>query len=286
MNLHSEGKKRRSKKAKIVLENKSDLTPEMQNVISEIDGEFFENNKRDERIKMFIAKAPEVHIEKKLEEMVNTDDLATKNDVSYETINPVKKTSFSFFEPEFKNEDKVVHSTDKILGEVKNQNVTTSIDSLNEKTKNDLFDEINLRGFSIPKFTFKSKSKSIDTLEKNVSYETKTNFWFELSKGVLLGFSLFAMSLVIAKFAGKTLNPSLSEALDVKSIDSYVLINNKDVPRETPKMFKVSDLSAEIFKNPIFKDVNIGDIFLVYEKSAKIVVFRESLKKIVSVISL
>jgi hypothetical protein len=213
MNSPSEVKKKKTRKIRKSLDSKADLSVEMKNVISEIDGEILEDSRKDKRIKMFIAKGPEINIEKKQEDLVDVTDAASLNedldikaDVSCETVTSQKKSSFSFFESELKKGDKpIVFTNSDIINKV--ETTDGNIGNLDEKTKIDLLNEASLRGFSIPSFSFKNIKNKSEVIKDEVSHETNTSFWFNLSKGILLGFCLFGMSLIIAKFAGKVQVP-------------------------------------------------------------------------------
>jgi hypothetical protein len=69
------------------------------------------------------------------------------------------------------------------------------------------------------------------------------------------------------------------KVLKIENLSEYI----ENISRETPKVYKIEDKNAEILKNPVFKDVALGDNVIVYEKAAKIVVFRKSVNKIISV---
>jgi hypothetical protein len=153
--------------------------------------------------------------------------------------------------------------------------------------RNSGIENVELRGFNFPRISFFKKDKQIpkDISIDNKSVNIDIIFWKKILLGMLIGGCLFTFSLLIGKYAGRILNPNLSEALELDNLNKFVYIND-NVSYETPQKYKISDITAPIFQNPVFKGVQNGDLLFVYEKSKKIIIFRESIKKIVSVFSL
>jgi hypothetical protein len=271
---------------------------------------FFIKKQKDDEVD-FIKANPKKHVS---HETVDTSDKVEKPEipiVQENSINiiveskPVEKQKpkkwFGFIESEdniteksSENNDnaesvkteKLIASTEDVGESKKVKRKAKKIENISHETSVNTLNDEELRGFAFPSFNFNLFKR---TASETVSYETthaKGSFWKRFSLGIFFGCLLFAFSLLIGKYAGKVLNPNISEALTVSNIDQFVMLGENSVSPETPKVFKVTDLNAEIFKNPIFKSVSLGDLVLVYEKIGKIVVFRQIQNKIVSVISL
>jgi hypothetical protein len=54
---------------------------------------------------------------------------------------------------------------------------------------------------------------------------------------------------------------------------------------ETPKVYIVQSEKSEIFQNPLFKGIALGDNVLSYEKSGKVIIYRSKEDKIVNIVS-
>ncbi len=78
---------------------------------------------------------------------------------------------------------------------------------------------------------------------------------------------------------------------------AYVTANNNDLvnnvarhivlpEKDTPKVYIVQSEKADIFQNPSFKGIKVGDNVLTYTKSGKVIIYRSSEDKIVNIVNL
>lgn len=77
---------------------------------------------------------------------------------------------------------------------------------------------------------------------------------------------------------------------------AYVSGNNGDVVQkvgshvvlptdETPKVYIVQSEKSEIFQNPLFKGIKVGDNVLSYSASGKVIIYRSSEDKVVNIVN-
>lgn len=300
---------------KKTLKKKVTLSDELQNIVEDLDPETTVVTKNyaesGSRIKYFIKKHkdeeidfekanPVKHISHETVEVedvkvlpvkkktkTKTKTVAKHEDVAENNISDISIPKPTVIEKEKNTWFDFIESDTVNVEDSKNNNSDNDTEMANVLTQNvsyetkDEWHSDDLRGFGLPDFSFSyfKRAKPDARVDKDV-------FWKKFFFGVVVGCLLFGMSLVIGKYAGKVLNPNVSEAISLQNIDSFVFLNAKNVSPDTPKIFKVTDSEAEIFKNPIFKGVLIGDLVLIYQKLGKIVVFREIENKIISVISL
>ena len=78
---------------------------------------------------------------------------------------------------------------------------------------------------------------------------------------------------------------------------AYVTANNNDLvnnvarhivlpENDSPKVYIVQSEKADIFQNPSFKGIKVGDNVLTYTKSGKVIIYRSSEDKIVNIVNL
>jgi hypothetical protein len=77
---------------------------------------------------------------------------------------------------------------------------------------------------------------------------------------------------------------------------AYVAGNNADIvgkvgnhivlpTGETPKVYIIQSEKSEVFQNPLFKGIEVGDNVLNYSNAGKVIIYRSSEDKVVNVIS-
>lgn len=67
----------------------------------------------------------------------------------------------------------------------------------------------------------------------------------------------------------------------VKSVEKLVIL-----PAETPKVYIIQSDRADLFKNPLFKGIQVGDNVLTYTNANKVIIYRSSEDKIVNIVNL
>ncbi len=77
---------------------------------------------------------------------------------------------------------------------------------------------------------------------------------------------------------------------------AYIAVGNTDIVQkvsahvllpfnETPKVYIIQSEKSEIFQNPLFKGIEVGDNVLSYVAAGKVYIYRSSLDKIINVVS-
>lgn len=77
---------------------------------------------------------------------------------------------------------------------------------------------------------------------------------------------------------------------------AYVAADNNDVVQkvgnhiilpenETPKVYIIQSDKSEIFQNPLFKGIKVGDNVLSYTNSGKVIIYRSSEDKVVNIVN-
>lgn len=143
-------------------------------------------------------------------------------------------------------------------------------------------------------FSRKSKSKSENRLTKKEMFKlSKTgpftalgnffsNFYTNYKK------QIFTLSLtaVMVGFIGLTSYIAYA----------YVAGNNADIVRkvgvhvvlpagETPKVYIIQSEKSDIFQNPLFKGIEVGDNVLTYPNAGKVYIYRGSEDKVVNIVN-
>jgi hypothetical protein len=133
-----------------------------------------------------------------------------------------------------------------------------------------------------------SKSKSSKTKSKATRAYT-----FGISKrvaGVYLDYKrqFLTSSLLMIMFAFVAMSGYVAYA--------FVASNNNDIVSkvglhvvlptdETPKVYIIQSEKSEIFGNPLFKGITVGDNVLTYSKAGKVYIYRGSEDKIVNIVN-
>ncbi len=68
----------------------------------------------------------------------------------------------------------------------------------------------------------------------------------------------------------------------VNSVAKHVVLSQN----ETPKVYIVQSEKADLFKNPLFKGIQVGDNVLTYTNQGRVIIYRASEDKIVNIVNL
>lgn len=109
--------------------------------------------------------------------------------------------------------------------------------------------------------------------EESLNFNFKFSFNYKKYTKILLGLLALALLgwLLYYFFFSKTPDP-------LENLQKIVIL-----PTETPVIYVISE-NADVLKNPVFAQARAGDRVFVFEKSALMVIFRESEDKIVDMV--
>lgn len=95
-----------------------------------------------------------------------------------------------------------------------------------------------------------------------------------------------ALTLIMLAFVGMTTYVAYA----------YVAANNNDIVKkvsnhvmlptsETPKVYIIQSEKSEIFQNPLFKGIEVGDNVLSYTNAGKVVIYRSKEDRVVNIVN-
>jgi hypothetical protein len=95
-----------------------------------------------------------------------------------------------------------------------------------------------------------------------------------------------ALSLVMVSFVGLTSYVAYAYVTGsnngiVEKVSAHVVLPIA----ESPKVYIIQSEKSEIFQNPLFKGIEVGDNVLSYPSTGKVVIYRSSLDKIVNIVN-
>lgn len=171
--------------------------------------------------------------------------------------------------------------------------------------ENQYFEEDPLEAAKIAIEEVKSQKKKAKTVKKAKSGKTKTAK--RKRKGIFSRMRLAASVKNPAKgYASNYKRHLLTASLAIMMVGfvgfssymayAYVSGNNADVvakvgnhiilpQSETPKVYIVQSEKSEIFQNPLFKGIQVGDNVLSYTSSGKVIIYRSSEDKVVNIVN-
>jgi hypothetical protein len=145
---------------------------------------------------------------------------------------------------------------------------------------------------------------------KNVSRETSKSVRFHKKKSLVGKFvsGLKSLTLIpspIYNFAHKknlmtgVLGLAMLGIITATTYVTYAYVSTRDedlvssvakhviLPTdETPKVYIMQSEKADLFKNPLFKGIKVGDNVLTYSKAGRVIIYREGEDKIVNIVNL
>lgn len=142
-------------------------------------------------------------------------------------------------------------------------------------------------------FTAKRKIKSTSTTKrkqtkaKGVSYIGNTVKKIKdvsfLYRRQLLTSSLAIIMMTFVGFTSYIAYAYIASNTDnvVEKVAQHLVLNVD----EAPKVYIIQSEKSEIFQNPLFKGIQVGDNVLTYSKANRVVIYRSSEDKIVNIVT-
>lgn len=132
----------------------------------------------------------------------------------------------------------------------------------------------------------KKKSKFFFNTRKTkevISHEKANSSFFSVYRKQivtgLLTFSMFSFAAMSGYIAYAFVSSGDNNI--VQQVGNHVVLPLS----ETPKVYIIQSEKSEIFKNPLFRGIEIGDNVLSYPDSGKVIIYRSSEDKIVNIVN-
>lgn len=126
-----------------------------------------------------------------------------------------------------------------------------------------------------PKFEEEKKSKNKNVLGLQSIYTIyKKQIMTSALSIIMLGFVVFSSYIAYAYVAASSLDV-------VSKVSEHVVVP----VGETPKVYIIQSEKSEIFQNPLFKGIQVGDNVLSYTNSNKVIIYRAAEDKIVNIVN-
>lgn len=144
-----------------------------------------------------------------------------------------------------------------------------------------------LKGFfgrkskNVTRETLKTKSRMISpywnlgTKMSNVYSAYKKNVMTATLAVLMLGFVTTTTYVTYAYVVSR-------DADLVSSVAQHVVLP----ANETPKVYIIQSEKADLFKNPLFRGIQVGDNVLTYTKEGRVIIYRASEDKVVNIVNL
>lgn len=215
-----------------------------------------------------------------MKEKVLQDEI-TENEVLASLENAIssyKTKSFETIAKKSLKNSKSVKRAKKVVEEVEPEIIKTSVRTKKTNTKSaKLKTKTNLKKTRLGKGFIRRNINRIKNLFSNIKY-----FFEKYNRQILTtGLAIFLVTFVSYSTYIAYAFMSGANGDVVSKVGNHIVLP----VGETPKVYIIQSEKSEIFQNPLFAGIAVGDNVLTYTNAGKVIIYRSKEDKIVNIVN-